>query len=712
MDRSLASLFADDDPSLLNYQSLQQTFGGNLVVMMVYDDPELSTPAGLDRNRRWTQAARSVDGVEGILSVAKLSDAFAWLRPTAGKTGVLNRSDPLAVDFLDLFAGYTHNHQRDMAAIVAMIDPQEANLAVNGLRTLVTEMPASLNSVLVGEPVLLEDAFELIEADGRWLAILTIGLLSTVVLVTLRDWRIVLLSIACIGWSTLATRSCMVCLGFELSLVSTILVSMITVIVVAAVVHFGVALQKGHTPVDTISQLTMPITWTCLTDAAGFGSLTISNVQPVQQFGMMTAVAALAVLVSLILFAPAMLSLPVLSRDRGQRSAILPHASGIMLYPHRKPIFLWITRVALTWRRWLLVGCVLLLVATTLAVTQSPTKASFLRNFRDDSPIVIAYQRVETKLGGAGVWDVMVQTPKVITNSYLTSVRQLENRLRQIRVTDDQTLNRMVGLSKVLSLADADAVASKAPLMAFASPEIRLAGMATALPTFARALLVYERSSSRYLRIMLRSNENLSAVTKRDFMTRVESEVKAWDESTNASVASTVTGYSVLMSQLVNGLLRDQWRALGVALVSVGLLLWIATGSFASMLAALLVNTLPIMLVLSVLGQFSSGLDLGSAMIGAVSIGLSIDGSIHLLTGVSRRRNHGVRMDRAALAASTRVGAPILLATMALVIGFAGLTSSRFVPTATFGTLVSATLLISSACNLTLLPAFLTISRD
>ena len=49
---------------------------------------------------------------------------------------------------------------------------------------------------------------------------------------------------------------------------------------------------------------------------------------------------------------------------------------------------------------------------------------------------------------------------------------------------------------------------------------------------------------------------------------------------------------------------------------------------------------------------------------------------------------------------------PVMLATIALVIGFSILATSDFVPTATFGLLVAVTLAAGTATNLTLLPAF------
>ena len=93
-------------------------------------------------------------------------------------------------------------------------------------------------------------------------------------------------------------------------------------------------------------------------------------------------------------------------------------------------------------------------------------------------------------------------------------------------------------------------------------------------------------------------------------------------------------------------------------------------------------------------------------MIAAVSVGLSIDGSVHFLAAYQRFRvrSHGPR-DSARHAAG-KMGVPILLATVALIAGFGVMSTSEFIPTATFGVLVASTLAIGTVVNLTLLPAF------
>lgn len=101
-------------------------------------------------------------------------------------------------------------------------------------------------------------------------------------------------------------------------------------------------------------------------------------------------------------------------------------------------------------------------------------------------------------------------------------------------------------------------------------------------------------------------------------------------------------------------------------------------------------------------------------MIAAVSVGLSIDGSIHYLLR-ARREIVSVQEDAGALDAKKRwdlqlratqrsTGLALTVATVALVCGFLSLVVSDFRPTETFGRLVSLTMLGGLIGNLVILP--------
>lgn len=731
-DRTITSMFDPNNAELQSYQSLQEQFGGNAVAMLVYFDPDLWSAEGMERNEKITASVAAIAGVDGVLSPSILNDLVKKVRPgsmISGKPPLLNRREPVARGFDQMFVGYTHSPDHQHGAVVAMLNPQSIQDAVAGMKSLTASLNAKPDSplqdfVLVGEPVLVEEAFDLIERDGRWLATLTVSLLSAVVLFALMDLRFVLLSVVVITWGVTTTKAVMQLFGMELSLVSTILTAIVTVITVTSVLHLGVRYQivrrRGGSPIKAtviaVGLLAMPILWTCLTDAAGFAALSVSRILPVQQFGWMIAIASVATLTGLLLWAPAIMTWSAPDRLRTSKlAAAIDHLRRNGLEPIQRRLrrsILLVATFAVRQRSLVMITIVIAVVAITFGINRTETETSFLNNFEPDSGIVRAYGRVETEFGGAGVWDIVIDAPANVTASYLKRVRSLERQLRQIDVDG-------VRLTKVISVADADAVVSRSGLMRLVSPRVRLGGMQAIMPAFFNALMTTPESTNadaddsettmptqRKLRLMLRSQEDISAVQKAALMDEVRSVVR----SNPLGESAEITGYYVLMTRLIDQLSRDGWRCFAASSILVWLLLLVSGGSAIRATIALVINLLPALLVIAGLGWLGGKINMGSAMIAAVSIGLSIDGSVHFLSSYRRKLKRGHDPKSSAVHAAGNVGAAVVLATLALVIGFGGLATSEFIPTSTFGLLVAITLVVGAIVNLTLLPCLIALT--
>ena len=414
---------------------------------------------------------------------------------------------------------------------------------------------------------------------------------------------------------------------------------------------------------------------------------------------MMIAIAASAVLIATVLFAPAALMLPSLRFGRRIQQAQKRIARRLQKNCLRLAAYLVNRRVLAV------VVSVIIAGLAVFGVTRTEVETSFLNNFRSNSPIVVDYEFVEDQFGGAGVWDIVLGAPANLEDAYMGRVRELETELREINVDG-------AALTKVLSLADADAAVSQVRILSLAQPEFRLAGMRATIPVFVDALMTPATlSGNRKFRIMLRSREHLPANQKTQLIAAVQKTVEqrvnspAW-QADGLSDSGFVTGYYVMMSRLVSQLVADQWRCFLASGILVWMLLLMATRSVRLATAALIPNLLPVLLILSLVGLLGGKINMGATMIAAVSVGLSIDGSVHFLAGYLRRRRRGHGHEVAAIHAAGNIGVPVLLATLALVCGFSVLVTSEFIPTATFGLLVAATLAAGTAINLTLLPAF------
>jgi mono/diheme cytochrome c family protein len=168
-------------------------------------------------------------------------------------------------------------------------------------------------------------------------------------------------------------------------------------------------------------------------------------------------------------------------------------------------------------------------------------------------------------------------------------------------------------------------------------------------------------------------------------------------------------GTDAAFGDLVDRLLADQWLTFLIAAAGIFLLLAVSFRSLLVATVALVPNALPIFVVLGLLGWAGERINMGTAMIAAVSMGLSVDSSIHYLAAFRRRLAAGQSIAAALETAHPTAGRAMIVSTLALVIGFLALTTSGFIPTVSFGALSCLTLTGGLLGNLVVLPVLLSL---
>jgi predicted RND superfamily exporter protein len=688
-DRSIENMFAPDDPVLEPYRLLKRTFGASEMVLATYDDEQLMSPAGLARLATVEEQIKQIPGVAAVLS----------LRSPMGDK-ILDEDSLIAEKFLHLFAGYTHSADRLTAALVVQLTPISATTAAHAdtvrlLRDVVDPLP---QGAMTGEPVMVVDGFRYIEEDGQWLGRASTVLLGVTIILCFRSLRWLLIPIAVVQLTLVLTRALLVWLDLPLSMVSSMLTAIVTVVGVATVIHlivrFRDARGEGLGPREALqqagTQLAMPIAWACATDAAGFASLLVAGVGPIQDFGLMMALGALLVIVSVALLVPGLALAGRVDAD--------PHRAWgeDRLDSSLRRLLDWVERRPKT------VGAITLLVGGSLAagIFRIEVETDFTKNFRPGSPIVKAYEQVETRMGGAAVWDIVLPAPDRLDWSYLAKVGQLEALLRR----------DAPGLTKVLSIVDGvragapiDPPRIRSALLRRAAVRAALRTLNARMPEFYKALYNQDPDvpGKFYYRIMLRSRERQSSAEKQALIATVDRIAR------ERFPEARVTGYFVLLTNLIHSVIRDQWLTFGVASAAIGLMMLLAFRSPLVALVALVPNALPILMVTGLLGWLGVKINMGAAMIAAVSMGLSIDSSIHYIAAFRRARQRGLGCRAALDEVQLTAGRALVFATGALVVGFSSLAFSQFVPTVYFGVLVSLAMLGGLAGNLIVLPLLL-----
>jgi hypothetical protein len=122
-------------------------------------------------------------------------------------------------------------------------------------------------------------------------------------------------------------------------------------------------------------------------------------------------------------------------------------------------------------------------------------------------------------------------------------------------------------------------------------------------------------------------------------------------------------------------------------------------------------NLVPIAFFFGLMGILEVPLNLGTSIIAAMALGISVDDTIHLMTRLSREIRGTSEQSEALLRTFASVGKPAVFTALLLVGGYATLAFSTFVPLRQFGLLSAATIFAAVIADLVLLPALLATTR-
>ncbi|MFW6361879.1 MAG: MMPL family transporter [Spirochaetota bacterium] len=171
------------------------------------------------------------------------------------------------------------------------------------------------------------------------------------------------------------------------------------------------------------------------------------------------------------------------------------------------------------------------------------------------------------------------------------------------------------------------------------------------------------------------------------------------------------TGSALVKNALTDLLIDAQTRSI---LISLTLVFIIVAFNFRSLIAGLL-GIIPmgfaIIINFAVMGFFGIKLDISTAMVASVAIGIGIDYTIHFMSNYHYQRMQTDDIETVTVNTLRTTGRAISINAFAVAAGFAVLLLSNFNPLMYLGMLIALTMFTSSLAAMTLLPVLLNIFK-
>ena len=744
-DASADTLVVQDDPDLALYREISGVFGGDDFLLVTFTPHEgaLLSITNVQLLAELQERLGAIEGVTSVFSVLdapllksppvpldELAEGFrTLLSPDTDRALAVEelsgspffrellisadgRTAALRVELVPLPALERENtaeRRRQLAERAALIE------AVRGVRA---EFSNRATLHLGGVPMIAADMIAFVKGDLAVFGGLVLVLVMAVLYAAFRQLRWVVLPLGTAAASIAATMGALGFLYKPATVISSNFVALLAIMTISLNIHLIVryrelAEARGAGSVRQIVVATMtskfsPCLYTALTTMAAFGSLTASDIVPVEDFGLMMCIGVLfALLITFTLFPAVLMLLP-----KGQPKGGHPLSAGLVAG---------LSRLAV--QRSGAVGAVAAaaLVLTGFGVSLLSVDNRFIDYFKDDTDINQGMVYIDQHLGGTAPFDVVLNFEPWQTSAddffddfedgddpFPERYWFTRDKLDRIQAVH-RYLESRPEVGKVVSLASLDDLAKE-----FTGGErlgnVQIAAVLAALPTDLHEEIIrpYAAPAGGQARLWARVIESGPYFDREALVNDIKRHAAEEVGFGEGNVA--VAGMVVLFNAMVQKLVASQVDTLGYVLLATFAMFLVLLRSPLFALLGLVPNVLAAAAVLAVMGFAGISLDMMTTAIAAVSVGIGVDFAIHYLHRYRIERAQAPDASAAIVRTHGAIGRALFLTGVTIMVGFSVLCFSNFVPTILFGLLVALAMALAFLANLTLLPSLLALT--
>lgn len=535
-------------------------------------------------------------------------------------------------------------------------DPTETARNVTDLESEGLELTFS------GNPVIFSTVLDLLGWFILIIPPIAVALLIATFYATIGDRRLSLLAIVPAVLGSVWTFGLIFGLGNEVDIVTVIVPIFVIVMGSADGLHFVSHFQdESETDGTAVARVTsalrhvgVPMILTTISTAAGFLSLLVTDVEPIRQLGLFSAIGITFAGIISFFSLPALLS-RLHVHPSHHRALLGPRATrGIKRLVRTR-----VTAVVIT-------GAIVVFAA--LAIPQLEVSSDQLFFFKDDDPVRLAFERTEELFGGA--------TP--LAGEFAFDPTDVEGSLTEIQRASEE-LRELPGVRVIFSPAD---------LIDTLGPEA-VAGLATG----ETVLPLGEMVSSNGMRFLL-----LPA----DFTSE---DVATWlDFAESEDTVRVLTGMTVVWDEIARLVVQAQATSLLVAYGLVALLLFAAYRRVRETLVSLVPITLTVLALLGFIAVSGIQLNLLTAVISSIVLGVGIDYAIHYVAAIDYAREEGPGH---ILRAIDRAGRPIVANALGIAIALTALWLSPLKIHSQVSMIMWVSMITAMLATLVVIPALL-----
>lgn len=657
VSNSLEIWYPEDDPELVSYQEFQRTYGSDEIVVVAVsarDGSVFTTDESAYLVGDLTDSLLDIDGVATVTSLVTVPQSLA-----AARGRLLSADGRTTALVVQTVVGADSEARRSRL----LLDIRQNVEAFN------------LDAHLGGYGVVFDGLNEASTTGAATLIFYAHLLMIVLLAFNFRRALPVIVTLVAVGVATIWTMGLYAALGHQLNMVTMVLPTLVLVIGIADCMHMlrSVAVQdhrldQEQRVITGIADIIGPCFLTSVTTAAGFLGLTASGLPVVQQLGWFGAVGMLAAFICSMVLVTAALAWK--AAEPAARDS-LADASAVTLCAfatrHATPV---------------VVLFVLLTGGAGYGIAQLSTDTDSIGYLKKTHPVRQDSDFIEREIGAYVPVEFTVTTDgEILDVAKLDAIWAWQNDVLQ-----------MDNVGWTWSLVSAfDLGANETPSSLGNARILReFERMREFSPTTVSAMI----NGKHELRISFGA-PIMSAVGVQQLIRDIENRADFPDD-----LILRPAGYSPLYTRIIDEIVKSQIRGFALAILLIVVLLAIGMRSWRRMFLALPANAIPVALTLGLMGLTGIPLDVASATIASVILGLVVDDTVHMLRPVP-----GAGIGGSIRIAARKAGGTLVMTSMILAGGFLVLGLAEIRSIAWFGVLTSFAVIAAILTDLLLLPA-------
>jgi len=722
-DFSYRIWFRDSEPLIKRYDNFQAKFGNDDLINIIVHSPDgifdKNTISLIQRLTEETWKVTDVISVDSITNYQWTSadddeliiDDFI---PHNIKEDELLLKRKLALNDKTL-PDYLINKEATVTNIYAKIKPHfdgapDDKLIISQTREMINKIKVSLpkgdtHQIFTNGSLDINNTFrEVSEHDVATIFPIVFLIIVLFLIYAFRRTIGVLLPLFIITVTTLATFGLAGYLGIKFNNLIAMVPTILIAIAIADSVHILVTYFQFRSHGENEESATRkafeknfkPIFLTSISTAIGFFSCTTSDLIPLRDLGILAGFGTIAAWLFTILFMCPILSkikvVPRVEKNSDTSLRGLERAKTLINFLDKNKYYI----IALT-------------IITSISFTYLGSKNEVNSNpytyFTENVPLRISNDFTLKNLGG-------FYGPQVVIDSGLKDGIKDPNFLKSVD-RFQQWLEEKEYISRVTSIVEVVKSMNKSmhgdQESFYTIPDNR--------KTIAELLFLYTMSlpQGKDLKDRMTIEKDSIRMTvlwtlqgSKESLEKMKMiEEKALDFGLNA----IVTGKIPIYQNMTTFVVKSFFSSIGLALIGISILLIIIFKSIKLGTLSMLPNIIPLMIGAGLMKLLNTPVDVGTALVSSVCLGIVVDDTIHFLNSFNTLRTSGVEKREALAQVLFTTGPALIWTTLILAIGFGALVFANFTPNMNFGLFTAIVLLIALVVDLLILPTILLLGR-